>query len=254
MVLEQQSLAELESQLHSFRVNRDVNEAASRLDSPTMRQRVIPALTAAIAASTLTACEKHDVVHEAETEAGYVAVGPKAGEYLKYQVQISRMLNPGKFSNKFATQNPSKVDFEDIEYLRGLTVEQRRLKKGAKPIDNESYFGVFIVAHNENDHAIRSEHIDNFKIEDTLGNHYSPVKPVKAGVTANPFLYTAGRVPAKDGVTSGVYPPANSPAGNSTTRGSLLLFKIPASRLENRPLTLHIEGRRGGEAEIKLDV
>ena len=36
--------------------------------------------------------------------------------------------------------------------------------------------------------------------------------------------------------------------------GSLVLFLLPAAASENRPLTLHIPGPDGEDAEVKLDL
>ena len=47
----------------------------------------------------------------------------------------------------------------------------------------------------------------------------------------------------------------DSPASDNTIRGALLLFKIPASALGNRPLELEIVSPSGGEnAVIDLDI
>jgi len=221
-----------------------------------MRQRLIPLLAVALSTTALTACgTKTDVVTHGETEAIFVDVGPEGGPYLKYQVQISRQITPGDFENVAAKGDPAKVDPEDSEYLRGLTPQQLALRKDpANPIDNEVFFGVWIAAYNDTQRPLRSAAPASFTIVDTQDEHFKPVTGTDPRNPPNPYLYKQAIVPAHVGSGSGVQPAPNSPAGSSTTQGELLLFKIPQSSLENRPLVLHIKGPNGGEAEIDLDV
>ncbi|EHN08772.1 hypothetical protein PAI11_44040 [Patulibacter medicamentivorans] len=220
-----------------------------------MRQRLIPLLAVALSATALTACgSKQEVVTSAETEAIFVSVGPDGGPYLKYQVQISRQLNPGDFENVAAKGDPEKVDAEDSEYLRGLTPQEAALAKRPSKIDDEVFFGVWIAAYNDTKKPLLSAAADGFEIVDTQGEKFEPFVAKDPRNPPNPFLYRQATVPAAVGSGSGVLPEANSPAGASTTQGELLLFKIPQSSLENRPLVLHIKGPSGGEAEVDLDV
>ena len=70
------------------------------------RLRVLLLAVASLALlSGLPACgNRHEVITDAETEGPYLNLGP-----LKYQVQISRQLNPD--------------DLEDRVYLRGLPAD-----------------------------------------------------------------------------------------------------------------------------------
>jgi hypothetical protein len=230
-----------------------------------MRQRLIPLLAVALASSALTACgTKEAVVTHAETEAVYVSVGPDRGPYLKYQVQVSRMINPGDFQNTASRGDQQKVDPEDSEYLRGLPAAALQLKKNPQtPLDDEVYFGVFVQVANDTDKPLRSAALDGFEIHDSqfvegapdAEEHvYRPIAGPDPAAPPNPFLYRQAIVPPAVGSGSGVQPLPNSPAGSSTTAAELLVFKIPQSDLENRPLVLHIKGPNGGEAEVDLDV
>lgn len=230
-----------------------------------MRQRLIPLLAVALASTALTACgEKHPVVTHAPTEAVYVDVGPENGPWVSYQVQISRQLNPGDFQNAAARGNREKVDPEDSSYVAGLTAQQLELKVDPEnPINDEVYFGVFIAAYSENDKPMRSAALDGFEIRDSAyiegapdaeDHVYHPVTPTDPRNPPNPFLYRQAEIPAATGASLGTLPLANSPAANGTTQGEMLLFKIPQINLENRPLTLHITGPNGGEAQVDLDV
>jgi hypothetical protein len=230
-----------------------------------MRQRLIPLLAVALASTALTACgSKEAVVTHAETEAEYVAVGPAGGPYLKYQVQVSRMINPGDFQNPASRGDAAKVDPEDSEYLRGLPASELALKKNPqKPLEDEIYFGVFIQAANDTKKPLQSAAVAGFEIHDSqyvegqAGSEdhvYEPLTSADATNPPNPFLYRQATVPAATGTGSGIQPLPNSPAGSSTTAAELLIFKIPMANLENRPLTLEITGPTGGKAEIDLDV
>ncbi|MGX6448269.1 hypothetical protein ACVU7I_09420 [Patulibacter sp. S7RM1-6] len=230
-----------------------------------MRQRLIPLLAVALATTGLTACgSKEDVPTHAETEAVFVSVGPKNGPYVKYQVQVSRQLNPGDFANAAARGDQAKVDPEDSEYLRGLPAQAVALKKNPQnPLDDEAYFGVFISAYNDNKQPLRSAALSGFEIHDSLyvegapdaeEHVFRPVSGTDPTNPPNPFLYRQAIIPGAVGTGSGVQPLPNSPAGSSTTAAELLLFKIPQSSLENRPLELEITGPTGGKAAIDLDV
>jgi hypothetical protein len=236
-----------------------------------MRQRLLPLVALALVSTTLTACgSKEEHPTHAETEAVYVSVGPDGGPYLKYQVQVSRQLNPGNFTVEADRGDQQKVDPEDSEYLRGIPSSQLTLKKdAAKPINNQIYFGVFIQVANDNKQALPSAKLSGFEIEDSqyvegasdAEQHiYKPIaapdlsNPGNPKDPGNPFLYRQAIVPGAVGTGSGYQPLPNSPAGSSTTAAELLVFKIPQSSLENRPLVLHIKGPNGGSAEIDLDV
>ncbi|CAB4951694.1 unannotated protein [freshwater metagenome] len=230
-----------------------------------MRQRLLPLLAVALVSTTLTACgSKEANPTHAETEAVYVSVGPENGPYLKYQVQVSRQLNPGDFENLSARGDQEKVDPEDSEYLRGIPSSQLELAKSPRnPIDDEIYFGVFIQVANDNKQPLKSAALSGFEIEDSLfvegsstaeEHVFKPIAAFDPKNPGNPFLYRQATVPGAVGTGSGYQPLPNSPAGSSTTAAELLVFKIPQSKLENRPLVLKIKGPTGGEAEIDLDV
>jgi hypothetical protein len=67
----------------------------------------------------------------------------------------------------------------------------------------------------------------------------------------NPFAYRGGVLQPTD-----VLPAPDSPAGQGSIQGALLLFKIPVRNLENRPLELAIRtpAAPGKVATVDLDV
>lgn len=187
-----------------------------------MIQSLRPLLLATVAVAALVAAgcgNKEDVVLEGKTEGIYLDVGE-----LKYQVQISRQLNP--------------FDTEDKEYLTAIPAAERRLAPG------ETWFGVFMRVQNTTDKAHPSAR--EFEIEDTTGQKFRPV-PLPL---VNGYAYRPAKVQPEE-----VLPKPNSTAGFGSTRGSLLLFKLKTDTLALRPLVLTITPPQGGPTgEIDLDV
>lgn len=141
---------------------------------------------------------------------------------LRYQVQISRQLNPS--------------DIEDRGYLVGVP--------GAQSLPpGQLWFAVFVRVKNEG-HAPHPA-ASTFDISDTRGNVY---KPVPIG-TDNVYAYHASLVRG-----NGQIPDISSVAGTSPIGGAELLFKLPVASLDNRPLVLHITQPGGTPAEAIVDL
>jgi len=153
------------------------------------------------------------------TEGLYIDVGE-----LKYQVQMSRLLNPS--------------DVEDSAYLQQLT--------GSPALSgNEAWFGVWMRVENTNSDKTLPTARD-FSITDTQGHEF---KPVPLG--RNPFAYAPSTLgPNK------VSPAPNSVAGQGVQQGALILFKVTTDALANRPLELHIRNpsNAGEQGIVDLDV
>jgi hypothetical protein len=160
-------------------------------------------------------------VTSAETEGLYLDING-----LKYQVQMSRYLNPD--------------DIEDRQYLVGLPEGTEEL--GA----DEIYFGVWVRVENTSaDETLPAA--SRWEIHDTQENIFRPL-PVDGDI--NPFVYEAVEVPPKT-----VIPLATSAAGQGPTQGSLLLFKLKIDSLQNRPLELKFSnGGDSTEGTYDLDV
>jgi hypothetical protein len=175
---------------------------------------------AALAALAASGCgNKHDKVTLAETEGIYVTV-----DDVKYQIQISRILNPAA---------P-----DDSAYLRGLP-------EGEELAEDEVWYAIFMRAENDTDDP--HQMADEFVIRDTQDNEY---EPVELDPETNDFLYEATELPP-----GGLVPALDTPAADNTIRGGLILFKLPAASLANRPLELVIKSPSGGEdAVIDIDV
>jgi hypothetical protein len=187
-----------------------------------MRLRPVCTIAAAaVLALSLGACgDKVAKVTTGDTEAAYLDVGG-----LKYQVQISRALNPR--------------DAEDRGYLTGVGPGDQQLTS------KETWFAVFVRVQNTSGqpHPTASD----YTITDTQGTVFRPV-PLSA---VNLFAYRPGTLGPK-----GIIPIADSAPAEGPIQGSLLLFKIPFANLENRPLELEIKSPQAPpeSASVALDI
>jgi hypothetical protein len=185
-----------------------------------MRVRLLTLLLVALAAVAVGACgDKQARTLHGDTEGTYIDV-----DNLKYQVQISRLLNP--------------TDREDAGYLVDLPPGQQ-----LKP--NEQWFAVFMRVENDSDKP--GPAATDYSIRDTQGNVY---KPIQMG-PKNVFAYRPATLQPKD-----LLPLPGTPAANSTIQGAMLLFKIPVANFQNRPLVLQIPSPSGGKdlGTVDLDV
>jgi hypothetical protein len=137
---------------------------------------------------------------------------------LLFNVQISRELNPG--------------DTEDKAYL-----------VGQKPLGpDQYYFGVFMRIQNEGDASAQVP--TDMSVVDTVGDAFKPLQSnslfaLKLGDT----IHAGDEVPAGESV-----------AANGPIQGSMVLFRIDSSAIQDRPLTLHITTSTGSAGEVELDL
>lgn len=136
---------------------------------------------------------------------------------LKYQVIFSRFLNPN--------------DNEDAAYLVGQ----------APPAKGSSYFGVFLEVQNKSEDTQKLA--ESFTIKDAGDQTFDAIP--SESLYAFPF---GGEVESQEPI-----PAPDSTPQQGPIEGSLVLFELPASASENRPLTLFIAGPEG-PAEVKLDL
>jgi hypothetical protein len=141
----------------------------------------------------------------------------KLGE-LVYNVQISRFLNPN--------------DDEDKAYLAGQS----------PPPKNKFYLGVFMQVSND---ANTAEPVPtDFTVEDTVGTRFKPVPSDSLFA-----LDLGGKVPP-----DGQLPKPETTAANGPIQGSMVLFLVDRSALEDRPLVLHIPAPSGPAGRVELDI
>jgi len=136
---------------------------------------------------------------------------------LKYQVIFSRFLNPN--------------DNEDSAYLVGQPSPQK----------GSNYFGVFLEVQNKSEET--QTLADSFSIEDADRVTYDAIP------SESLYAFPAGgKVESQEPV-----PTPDSTPQQGPIEGSLVLFELPETASQNRPLTLSIPGP-GGPAEVTLDL
>jgi hypothetical protein len=140
----------------------------------------------------------------------------KLGE-LQYNVVFSRFLN--------------LHDNEDSAYLVGQE----------EPPPGSAYFGVFLEVQNESEES--QTLADAFTITDAGDQTFEAIP--SESLYALPF---GGNVESEEQI-----PILDSTPQQGPIEGSLVLFELPASASENRPLTLEIPGP-DGPAEVTLDL
>jgi len=182
----------------------------------------IASFLAVALALALSACgNKHDTVHEAETEGIYVDV-----DELKYQVQISRQLNPVAIA-------------EDRTFLSGVDEATAELGEG------EVWFAIFLRVENESDEP--QVPTTRFELEDQQGNVYEPIS-IEDG---NPFAYNT------DPIRPGGFAPGPDTIARQvgSVGGMLQLFKVKYETLDNRPVELVIHSLTSDdESTVNIDI
>jgi hypothetical protein len=183
-----------------------------------LRQLVLLAAAVALVAALGACGAKEDEITHGETEGAYLDLGE-----LKYQVQISRQLNP--------------ADREDEAFLLGVPEEERELAP------NETWFAIFMRVQNITDEPHPAA--EEFEIRDTQGEVFEPVELGPENV----FAYRPAEIPAER-----TLPAPDSPPAENTIQGSLVLFKIPFANLENRPLELEIRDPAVPDRTVSVDL
>jgi hypothetical protein len=169
-----------------------------------LRALLLPVIAAASMLALAGCGNQTETVTVAKTEGIYLDVGE-----LKYQVQMSRIINPN--------------DVEDKTYLEGLPPGT------TQPGSDEAWFGVWMRVQNTTDSKTLTA-ADTFEIVDTQEHRFTPVE------LKNPFAYAAQELTPQT-----VVPSPNSAAGEGVQQGSLILFKVTTEALANRPLEFKIQ-------------
>jgi hypothetical protein len=187
-----------------------------------VRRRRLGVLVCALGVSLgLAACGQSNHPPTSENNGVYITAGP-----ITYQLQISRLLN------QYTT--------EDSQYVAGLPAGTSRTLT-----PTQLWYGVFLWAKNQTDKTQVTS--GNFDILDTEGNKYYPI-PVNRAL--NPYGWTSQ--PLHPGATE---PALDTTASFGPTQGGLLLFKLPTTVYDDRPLTLQILSPRGQVwGSISLDL
>jgi hypothetical protein len=179
------------------------------------RRRLVPPLLTALAVTVL-ALSVSACGYSNDSKDVVEGEVVQLGE-LKYQVIFSRFLNPN--------------DNEDSAYLVGRP----------PPPKGSSYFGVFLEVQNKSEETQKLA--ESFTIADADHQEFEAI-PTES-LYAFPF---GGKVESQEPIPSPDSTPQQGPI-----EGSLVLFQLPSSASESRPLTLSIAGPEG-PAEVTLDL
>lgn len=137
---------------------------------------------------------------------------------LKYQVIFSRFLNPN--------------DNEDAAYLVGRPAPEK----------GSTYFGVFVEVQNKSEETRKLA--DSFTVTDVDDQRFEAIP------TESLYVFPAGgKVESQEPI-----PAPDSTPQQGSIEGSLVLFELPSSASENRPLTLHIDTPQGESGNVTLDL
>ena len=110
-------------------------------------------------------------------------------------------------------------------------VPDNALYKGPAPRKDQTLYGIFIQVCNREAKAAMSA--DHFRIVDAQENEFEPIELPEE----NDFAYHPRKLDTDECI-----PEVGSVAQQGPTAGSMLLFKLPLSITENRPLELEVEG------------
>ncbi len=108
---------------------------------------------------------------------------------------------------------------------------------------DETLYGVFLQACNRTDDT--QTPTDFFRVKDNQENEFVPVTLPED----NPFAYHAAELAPDECI-----PEAGSVAALGPAAASILLFKLPLTTTENRPLELEIEGEGSEHLTFELDI
>jgi hypothetical protein len=139
-------------------------------------------------------------------------------EGVDYNVFITRQLNP-------------EIPPDDTYYT------------GPEPPPDETLYGVFIQACNNSSQA--RETVEDFKVVDNQGNEF---EPEESGV-GEVIGYEPRELRPEECI-----PAPGSLAQLGPEAASMLLFRLPISVTENRPLELEIEGEGDEHLTFELDL
>lgn len=177
--------------------------------------KLLPFLMLSLAALALVSCGEAEGEEKFETEEGVIL---ELGE-LEYRVQLTRFLN--------------RNDPEDAAYLKGVPPAP----------EGHEYLAVFIRVKNRSEEetiAIPR----TFKVRDTREKVFFPVE------TESEFALELGaEIPPEEEI-----PASDTPAANGPVKGSMILFDLPLTSSELRPLELEFFGPEGQLAHVELDL
>ncbi len=187
-----------------------------------VRRLLILVLTAGALVVVSGCGNRESVTTDAKTEGIWIDAGP-----LDYHIQGSRQLNPGQVP--------------DDRYLAGVPAGF------GQPGKDATWFAIFLRVENKTDKAAPTAQA--FEIVDTEGHTF---KPLPLDTKVNDFAYAPTTLNPGE-----VVPHPDSTQDLDSTAGAMLLFKIPLTEYQNRPLEFFVHSAHGAApavAKLALDV
>jgi len=165
-------------------------------------------------------------------------------------VALALLAGCGNGTNGTPNREGKALTLSGLEYTVYITRElnlktppDQDYYRGPEAPPGQTFYGVFIQVCNPKGSPKRSA--STFKVTDNQGNEF---QPTPAGAN-NPFAYSA-RTLAKDECI----PQIGSPAQLGPAQASMILFKLPLSNTENRPLVFDIQSPTGQSQSLDLDL
>ncbi len=187
-----------------------------------VRRLLILVLTAGALLAVPGCGNRENVTTDAKTEGIWIDAGS-----LDYHIQASRQLNPG--------------EVPDDRYLSGVPPAY------GQPGKDATWFAIFLRVENKTEKPAQTAQA--FEIVDTEGDKY---KPLPLDTKVNAFAYRPTTLNPDE-----VVPHPDSTQALDSTAGAMLLFKIPLTQYQNRPLEFYVHSADGSApavAKLALDV
>jgi len=176
-----------------------------------------------------------------------VTIGDVAAEARVARSTVSRALNnPGRLNIQTQQHIQAVADrlgYHPNQSARALGTHRTQALALLLPnLSNQYFLGVFMRVQNEGDTSAQVP--TDMSVVDTVGDSFKPLPSdslfaLKLGDT----LHGGDELPE-----------AESVAANGPIQGSMVLFRITTSAIQDRPLTLHITTSTGSAGEVELDL
>jgi hypothetical protein len=165
-------------------------------------------------------------------------------------VAVALLAGCGSDSKGTPTTEGKTFTLSGLEYTVYITRElnlkvppDEDYYKGPEAPPGQTLYGVFVQVCNPKGSPKRSA--SSFKVTDNQGNEF---QPTPAGAN-NPFAYSPRTLAKQE-----CLPPAGSAAQLGPAQALMILFKLPLSNTENRPLEFDVQSPTGQSQTVDLDL
>jgi hypothetical protein len=165
-------------------------------------------------------------------------------------VAVALLAGCGTETNGAPTTEGKTFTLSGLEYTVYITRElnlkttpDQDYYKGPEAPPGQTFYGVFVQVCNPKGSPKRTA--SSFKVTDNQGNEF---QPTPAGAN-NPFAYSPRTLAKQECI-----PQAGSAAQLGPAQALMVLFKLPLSNTENRPLEFDIQSPTGQSRSVDLDL